>query len=156
MKTKIALGAIAMSIASFSLSANAGNPAAEQAGKKIFTAFQQSAFTEYTSLVPTLQQLQQVMDQHASFYGPYLQDAKAELSRQYEKDLNGIESSFIRAIEEGRLHHIAWTKATFISAERERDKLVIAFNVNGNMHKMQIVVTEIDGELRPGKFISFI
>src|SRR5690348_9173687 len=72
MKTKIALGAIAMSIASFTAPALPKNPAAEEAGKKIFAAFQHSAFMEYNSMVPSLTDLYQMMEANASFYGSNL------------------------------------------------------------------------------------
>ena len=156
MKTKIALGAIAMSIASFTATANTKNPAAEQAGKKIFTAFQHTAFMEYNSLVPSLAELLQVMDANASFYGAYLSEAKAEISKQYERDVKSIESSFISAIEQGKMNHISWQKAKFVSAERQNDNLIIEFTVDGKSHKMQVAVAEIEGELHAGKFIAFI
>ena len=156
MKTKIALGAIAMSIASFTVTANTKNPAAEQAGKKIFTAFQHSAFMEYNSLVPSLPELLQVMDANASFYGAYLSDAKAEITKQYERDIKGIETSFINAVEQGKMNHISWEKAKFVSAERENENLIIEFTVDGKSHKMEVAVAEIEGELHAGKFIAFI
>lgn len=156
MKTKIALGAIAMSIASFTVSANTRNPAAEQAGKKIFTAFQHSAFMEYNSLVPSLPELLELMDANASFYGAYLAEAKAEMSKQYEHDVKGIEESFIGAIEQGKMNHISWEKAKFVSAERGNENLIIEFTVNGKSHKLQVAVAEIEGELHAGKFIAFI
>ena len=156
MKTKIALGAIALSIASFTVCANTKNPAAEQAGKKIFTAFQHNAFVEYNSLVPSLPELMEVMDANASFYGAYLAEAKAEMSKQYERDVKGIEASFIGAIEQGKMNHISWEKAKFVSAERENDNLIIEFTVNGESHKLQVAVAEIEGELHAGKFIAFI
>ena len=155
MKTKIALGAMAMTIASFA-SAHVKNPAAEQAGKKIFAAFQHSAFMEYNSLVPTLPQLIQVMDANASFYGTYLKEAKEELSKQYAGDVKRIESSFESAIEQGNVNHIGWSKAVFVQAERENDNLIIEFTVDGKSHKMKVAVTDIDGELRAGQIISFI
>ena len=154
MKTKIALGAIAMSIASFTASAYTKNPAAEQVGKKIFTAFQHSAYMEYNSMVPTLTDLYRVMDAHAAFYGAYLAEAKTALSKQYESDIRNIERSFISAIEEGSLNHISWSKAMFISAARENENLVIEFTVDGKTHKMQVAVTEIDGELHAGKVVA--
>ncbi|HTF17564.1 MAG TPA: hypothetical protein VK658_05795 [Chryseolinea sp.] len=156
MKTKIALGAIALSIASFTASANTKNPAAEQAGKKIFAAFQHSAYREYNSLVPSLSELLQVMDAHASFYGAYLADAKVEMGKQYERDVKGIEESFARALEQGKLNHIAWSKAKFVSAERENENLIIEFTVDGASHKIQVAVAEIEGELHAGRFIAFI
>jgi hypothetical protein len=156
MKTKIALGAIAMSIASFSVTANSKNPAAEQAGKKIFTAFQHSAFMEYNALVPSLPELLQVMDANASFYGAYLSDAKEEITKQYERDIKGIETSFINAVEQGKMNHISWEKAKFVSAEREHENLIIEFTVDGKLHKIAVAVAEIEGELHAGKFIGFI
>ena len=153
MKTKIALGAMAMTVASFA-SAHVKNPAAEQAGKKIFAAFQHSAFMEYQSLVPSLPQLMQIMDEHASFYGTNLKDAKQELSKQYDGDVQRIESSFESAIEQGNRDHINWSKAIFVSAERENECLVIEFSVDGKSHKMEIAVTDIAGELRAGKVIT--
>lgn len=156
MKTKLAVGAIALSIASFTSIANTKNPAAEQAGKKIFAAFQHSAFMEYNSLVPTLNELLHVMESNAPFYGAYLSEAKAELSKQYESDVKRIETSFISAIEQGKLNHIAWSKAQFVSAEREQSNLVIEFTVDGKSHKIQVAVTEIEGELHAGEFIALI
>lgn len=154
MKTKIALGALAMSIASFTVSADSRNPVTEQAGQRILSAFQHSAFMEYNALVPTLAQLYHVMDAHASFYGANLNDAKAALSRQYASDVSRIETSFLQAIEQSGLNHIAWSKAKFISAERQDGILVIAFTTEGNTHKMEIAVTEFEGELLAGKVIA--
>ena len=154
MNTKIALSAIAMSVASFTASADTKNPAAEQAGKKIFTAFQHNAYMEYNSLVPTLSDLYQVMDAHAAFYGAYLAEAKTALSKQYENDIKNIESSFATAIEQGKLNHISWSKAQFVSAERENENLVIEFKEEGKLHKIQIAVTEIEGELHAGKIVA--
>jgi len=154
MKTKLALGAIAMSIASFAAPTDTKNPAAEEAGKKIFTAFQHSAFMEYNSLVPTLNELYKVMDANASFYGSNLAEAKAALSKQYEGDVKRIESSFITAIEEGKLNHISWVKAKFVSAERSNDHLTIEFTVDGQSHKVQVAVAEIEGELHAGNVIA--
>lgn len=154
MKTKIALGAIAMSIASFTAPASPKNPAAEEAGKKIFAAFQHSAFMEYNSMVPTLTELYQVMDANASFYGANLAEAKAELSKQYASDVKKIETSFIDAIEQGKLNHISWTKAKFVSAERTNNNLIIEFTVDGKTHKVQVAVTEIEGELHAGNVIA--
>jgi len=153
MKTKIALGTVAMTVASFA-SAHARHPVAEQAGKKIFAAFQHSAFREYKSLVPTLSQLMQLMDEHAAFYGDHLRDAKEDLGKVYDGDVKRIETSFVSALEQGNLNHIVWSKASFISAQREGDSLVIEFNADGKSHKMQIAVTDIDGELRAGKIIA--
>ncbi|MEJ1240629.1 hypothetical protein WBG78_20970 [Chryseolinea sp. T2] len=154
MKTKIALGAIAMSIASFSASAFPKNPTAEEAGKKIFAAFQHSAFMEYNSMVPTLTDLYQVMEANASFYGANLSEAKAELSKQYANDVKKIETSFLSAIEQGKLNHISWAKAKFVSAERSHGNLVIEFTVDGTSHKVQVAVAEIEGELRAGNVIA--
>ena len=154
MNTKIALSAIAMSVASFTASADTKNPAAEQAGKKIFTAFQHNAYMEYNSLVPTLSDLYQVMDAHAAFYGANLAEAKTALSKQYENDIKNIESSFATAIEQGKLNHISWSKAQFVSAERENENLVIEFKEEGKLHKIQIAVTEIEGELHAGKIVA--
>jgi len=154
MNTKIALSAIAMSVASFTASADTKNPAAEQAGKKIFTAFQHNAYMEYNSLVPTLSDLYQVMDAHAAFYGAYLAEAKTALSKQYENDIKNIERSFATAIEQGKLNHISWSKAQFVSAERENENLVIEFKEEGKLHKIQISVTEIEGELHAGKIVA--
>lgn len=151
MKTKIALTAIAMSIASFSVSADIKNPAADQAGKKIFTAFQHAAFMEYNALIPSLEQLNHVMDAHAKFYGAYLSDAKAELAKQYAGDVKRIENSFINAIDKNT---ISWSKAQFVSASRENETLAIEFTVEGKTHKIKIAVTEIDGELRAGQVIA--
>lgn len=154
MKTKIALSALAMSIASFSASAHITNPAAEEAGKKIFAAFQHTAFMEYNSLVPTLTELYQVMDANASFYGSHLEDAKAELSKQYANDVKRIETSFVSAIEQGKLKHISWAKAKFVSAERTNDNLIIEFTADGQSHKVQVAVAEIEGELHAGNVIA--
>jgi hypothetical protein len=155
MKTKIALGAMAMTVATFA-SAHIKNDAAEQAGKKIFAAFQHSTYREYNSFVPTLPQLLQLMDEHGSFYGPFLKEAKEQLSKQYGGDVKRIETSFVSALEEGDRNHISWSKAAFVSAERENETLVIEFSVEGKSHKIQIAVTEIDGELRTGKVIGCI
>lgn len=146
---------MAMTIASFA-TADIKNPSTEQAGKKIFTAFQHRAFMEYNTLVPTLTQLLQVMDANASFYGPYLTEAKAEISKVYDADVKGIENSFVVAIEQGNANHINWSKAEFVSAERENDNLIIEFTVDGKSHKMEIAITDINGDLRAGKIIALI
>lgn len=150
MKTKIALSAIAMSIASFAASADIKNPATEHAGKKIFTAFQHAAFMEYNALIPSLEQLNHIMDAHAEFYGAYLNEAKAALAKQYAGDVKRIENSFINAIDTSP---ISWTKAKFVSASRENETLAIEFTVEGQTHKIKVAVTEIDGELRAGQVI---
>ena len=154
MNTKIALGAIAMTVASLTGNASTTNPLDEQAGKKIFAAFQHNAFMEYNSLVPTLPELLHVMDANASFYGAYLKEAKAEMSKHYDADVKRIETSFLNAIEQGKLNHISWSKAQFVSVAREQSKLVIEFTVDGQSHKIEVVVTEIEGELHAGEFIA--
>ena len=156
MKTKIALGAIAMSVASFTGSAHTTNPTDEQAGKKIFSAFQHNAFVEYNSLLPTLPELLHVMDANASFYGAYLKEAKAEMSKHYDNDVRRIEASFTSAIEQGKLNHINWSKAQFVSVEREHSNLTIEFTVDGQSHKIEVVVTEIEGELHAGECVELI
>lgn len=155
MKTKTTLGAIALSIASFTGTAHDNHPGAEQTGRKIFTAFQHNAFMEYNSFIPTLPQLLQVMDDHPTFYGAYLAEAKAEISKQYDADVSRIETSFVSAVEQGKLDHIAWSKAKFVSAERTNETLTITFTVNSETHRIRIAVTEIEGELMAGKVLQF-
>lgn len=157
MKTQILISTIALFMTSLSVPASSLGNQVEQTGKKILSAFKHESFTEYAQWTPTLEQFHQMMNQNASVYGSFLNDAKIDFSVKFEKQVKPtIYESFSRALSEGINHSIDWKNIVFVNSERTQDLLLITFTSRGKTFRMSVLILEIDGEIFPTRFHSFL
>lgn len=151
MKNLITLIAVsAMTLTSFTTinrsSEETGVTSATQLGEKIISALNHQSVSEYTNLLPALQEFHSLMDQNASVYGPYLPEAKQEFELEYR---NVIIPAVIRSFEEtlksGEQKGIVWSEVKFESADFNLDSKtglsvpgIVSFSYKGQVQQLRI------------------
>lgn len=88
---------------------------AEQTAAQVVTSLQQSSTEMFTALLPTIEELQQLMDKNASVYGANLEEARQELSLDYTLNvLPTAEGAFETLILEGKRRGIEWSNVRLV------------------------------------------
>jgi hypothetical protein len=130
----------------------------------VVSALQKSSSFEYSELIPSITELHSLMNENSDLYGPYLQEAGREMSRDYaHKFLPDVESAFESVLEEGKRKGIDWSKIQlvnyeYVASENETPSdLTVVISSNGKQFKIQVAKAFfVNGQFRANQFIKFV
>jgi hypothetical protein len=115
------------------------------------------------SLFPTLEELYALMDANASFYSTTLNDAKAALLIDYEKNiLPRARLAFQQLLIQGKEKGIDWRAIESIEIMRSSQpvspgSVCLRFHANGTTFNVEAkLFTNVQGRLKLTQFIKFI
>jgi hypothetical protein len=147
----------------------AGNPLGAKASRlvamNLMIALQQSSSEKYKTLLPSIEEFQQQMEEHSNLDGSNLLGAQEVLANVYSQDLlPAVGHAFDNVIEEGKKNGIDWSGVQFINYEYEPSAhkrgvgtFSILLSSNGKHYKIQIEKALIfNGQLKLSKHISLI
>lgn len=136
-----------------------------QTGYSVISSFKHGSVEEYCALMPSLSEFHQMMDSNDKLYGGFLEEAKREFSKEYNRELApSVKEAFNSVIAAGHKHGIDWTNVEFvrvetieIQAEEKLAQLDIVFRESGKEYKLRIENAFVwQGEWRVTQFIHLM
>ncbi len=114
---------------------------------RVVEALRKSSADQYMTLIPTLSDFDRIMEENGTFYGNYLEDARAEFAGFYVSELlPSARESFESILSEGDEQGIAWSEVHYEGVEVSHagkesmaaSALTILFSSEGKQYRLQM------------------
>ena len=114
-------------------------------GDRIVRSFQNQSADEFITLLPTLDEFHELMENNLEIYGSSLEEAKKDFSIEYNEHIVGAaKGSFTEVLNEGANRGIDWTGISFVKAEADgqatsfSSELTITFRSGAKEYKFRL------------------